>query len=171
MARSAGIDDVELLFVGREANTVGLIHVAGDDGGFARFRVETINDGGQLEGSFVAFVIGHDAVARVSEPDGTVGMHREIVGGVELFALNSVYQHGDGAIVFGARQAARVVLAGEQPALTIAIVTIAVVRGAAKDADFSGVFEPTQDAVVGDVAPKKIAAVAEPHGPFRPAKP
>jgi len=120
MARGPGIHDVELLFVGREANTVGLIHVAGDDGGFARFGVKAVNDGGQLKRGFVAFVIGHDAVAGIGEPDGTVGMHGEIVGGVGLFALKSVYQHGDGAVVFGARQAARVVLAGEQPALAVA---------------------------------------------------
>src|SRR6266487_1165639 len=137
MAGSAGIDDVEFFFVGREANTVGLIHVAGNDGGLARFRVEPVNDGGQLKRSFVAFVIGHDAVAGISEPDGAVGMHREIVGSVELFALKSVYQHGDGAVVFGARHAARVVLAGEQPALAVAAVAVAVVRGATEDANFS----------------------------------
>ncbi len=118
----------------------------------------------------MAFVIGHDAVARVGEPDGTVGMHREVVGGVELFALKSVYQHGDGPVVFGARHAARIMLASEQPALTVAVVAIAVVRGATEDTNFSRVLEPAQDAVVGDVAPEKIAAVAKPHGAFQPAR-
>src|SRR5260370_25843655 len=55
MARGAGIHDAELFFVEREANAVGLIHIAGDDGGFARFRIEAVHDGRQLEGSFVTF--------------------------------------------------------------------------------------------------------------------
>ena len=61
-------------------------------------------------------------------------------------------------------------LARKQPSLPVAIVAIAVIRGAAENADFSGVLEPSQDAVVGDVTPEKIAAVAKPHGPFRPAR-
>src|SRR4029077_2054838 len=57
-----------------------------------------------------------------------------------------------------------------QPALSIAVVAIAVVRGAAEDADFSGVLEPAQDTVVGYVAPEKIPAVPEPGRSFRPAR-
>src|SRR5258708_20979359 len=48
MARGAGIHDVELFFVGGEADAVGLIHVAGDDGGLARLGVEAVTNGCQL---------------------------------------------------------------------------------------------------------------------------
>jgi hypothetical protein len=62
------------------------------------------------------------------------------------------------------------VFAGEQVALAIAIIAVAIVRGRPEHADFSGVFEPTQHAIVGNVAEKKIAAIGEPDGAFSPAR-
>ncbi len=60
-------------------------------------------------------------------------------------------------------------LAGKQAALPVAEVAIAVVRRAAEDADFSGVFKPSKHAVVGNVAEKEIAAIAKPDRAFGPA--
>jgi len=167
---SAGIDDVEKLFVRRKTKAVGLVHVGGDDGDFARFGIETIDDGGYFEGRFVAFVIGHDAVAGIAKPDGAVGMRDDVVGSVEFFALVIVHQNRDGAVVLGTRDAARIVFAGEQAALSVAVIAIAVVGRTAKNADFSRVFEPSQHAVVGNIAEQKITAITEPNGALGPAR-
>jgi len=61
-------------------------------------------------------------------------------------------------------------LAGEKSSLAVAIVAIAVIGRTAKHADFSGVLEPTQDAIVRNVAEQQVAPVAKPHGPLRPAR-
>src|SRR5215468_1790378 len=168
---NTGVDDVEFLLVGRKTKSVGLVHIAGDNGGLARVRVQAVEVGGQFEGRFVAFVIGHDAVARICEPDGAIGMDHEVVRSVELLALKAIDENGDGAVVFGARDATGIVLASEKSSLAVAIVAIAVIGRTAKHADFSGVLEPAQDAIVRDVAEQQVAPVAKPHGPLRPARP
>src|SRR3546814_17019339 len=63
--------------------------------------------------------------------------------------------------LFGARDAARQVLAGDQPALAVARIAIGVVRRLAELADGAGFFFPLHDAVVGDVAPQQEAARSE----------
>src|SRR5208282_360820 len=170
MFGDTGIDDVEKFFVGRKADAVGLVHVGGNDSDVACFGIEAVDNGGKFEGGFVALVIGHDAVTGVGEPDCAVGMNGEIVGSVELFALIAVHQNRDRAVRFGARYAAGVVFAGEQAALAVAKVAVAVIRRAAKNGDFVGVFEPAEHAVVRNVAEEKVAAVAEPDGAFGPAR-
>ena len=167
---SAGVHDVEFFFVGREANAVGLVHVGGDDGDFARLGIEAVDDGGEFEGGFVAFVVGHDAIAGIGEPNGAVGMDGEVVGGVEMLALKIVHEDGDGAVVLGARKAAGIVFASEEAALAVAVVAVAVVGGIAERCDFAGVSVPAEDAIVGNVAPQKIVAVAEPDRAFGPAR-
>ena len=92
------------------------------------------------------------------------------LGALSFLPWIVVDQHGDRAVVFGAGDAAGVVLAGEQAALAIAQVAVAVIRWPAEDADLSGIFEPAQDAVVGDVAEEQIAAVAKPYGALGPAR-
>ena len=82
---------------------------------------------------------------------------------------NLSHQHGDGAVVLGARDAARVVLAGDEAALAVAGVAVGVVGGLAEYADRAGLLLPAHDAVVGDVAPQQVAAVAEPGRPLAPA--
>ena len=69
------------------------------------------------------------------------------------------------AVVLGARDPPRVVLAGEQPALAVAGVAVGEVRRLAEDADRAGLLVPLHDAVVRDVAPEQVAAVAEPNRP------
>src|SRR6266567_6904509 len=97
-------------------------------------------------------------------------MHRQVIRRVELLVLESVHQHGNGAVVFGSRNPTRVVLAGDETALPIASSAIAIVRGISEDADFPGLLEPSQHAIVGDVTPDEIAAVREPHGSLRPTR-
>src|SRR5262249_33874434 len=99
-----------------------------------------------------------------------IGMHDDVVWGVESLALEAVDQHGDAAVVLGAGHASSAVLTGDQPALVIASVAVAVVGWAAEDADSPGLLAPTQHAVVRDVAPQQVAAIAEPDRPFGPAE-
>src|SRR4051812_21945244 len=72
--------------------------------------------------------------------------------------------------MFGARDAPRPVLAGDEPSLPVARVAVGEVGGLAEDADRAGFLVPTHDPLVGDVAPEKRARVAQPHGSFAPAK-
>src|SRR6185437_6842550 len=60
-------------------------------------------------------------------------------------------------------------LARDQPSLPVTRVAVRVVGGLAIDADSAGFLFPFQYAVVGDVAPQQIAAIAEIHRSFRPA--
>src|SRR6185436_14275448 len=69
-----------------------------------------------------------------------------------------------------ARDPASVVLAGDEPALAVASVAVGVVGGLAEDADRARLLLPAHDAVVGDVAPQEVAAVAEPHWALVPAR-
>src|SRR5580692_2744440 len=61
-------------------------------------------------------------------------------------------------------------LATDKAPLTIARMAVRVVRRLAEGADVARRFVPAQDAVVRDIAPQQIAAVAEPDRPLRPAR-
>src|SRR6266567_5875319 len=61
-------------------------------------------------------------------------------------------------------------LAGDEPAFTVARVPVGVVRWRTIDADMTVVLRPAHDAIVRDVAPQKIAPIAEVNRPFRPAQ-
>jgi hypothetical protein len=52
-------------------------------------------------------------------------------------------------------------LAGDQAAAAVAGVAVGVVGGLAEDRDVARFLVPAQDAVVGDVAPQEVTAVAE----------
>ena len=78
----------------------------------------------------VAFIGAVDAVAGIGEPDRAVARHHDVVRRIQRFALVTVEQHGDAAVVLGAGDAAGVVLAGDQPAFAIAGVAVGVVRRA-----------------------------------------
>src|SRR5271156_6077460 len=81
-----------------------------------------------------------------------------------------VENDGDRAIIFGAGDPSPLVLAGDEPPLAVAGVAVRVVRRLAKNADRAGFFVPAHDAIIGDVAPQQVTAVAEPDRPFGPAK-
>src|SRR6516225_6914262 len=92
---STGVNNVEFLLVRREAEAVGLIHIVGNDGGLAGVRVKAVDIGWQFERRFVTFVIGHDPVTWIREPDGPVRMDHKVVGSVELLALKAIDEDGD----------------------------------------------------------------------------
>jgi hypothetical protein len=108
-------------------------------------------------------VVAARAGAVVAEPDRAIRLHHNVIGTGEPLALETVGEQGDGAIIFGAGEVLRVVLAGDQPPLAVTRVAIGVVRLLTKHADTGVGFVPPQDAVAGDVAEQQIAAVAEPH--------
>ena len=74
------------------------------------------------------------------------------------------------AVVLGARHAPRAVLAAQQAALAVARVAVGEVGGLAERAHGAGLLVPAHHAVVGDVAPQQVAAVAEPHRALGPAE-
>src|SRR6266446_4937744 len=102
----------------------------------------------------MALVIAEDAELRIGEPDRAVGFHHHVVWRVEPLALVAVADHRDRAVIFGAGDAPRVMLAGDEPALAVAGVAVGVVRWLAEDADRAGLLVPAHDPVVRDVAPQ-----------------
>ena len=126
--------------------------------------------GRQLRHGLVALIVAQNSVAGIRKPDVPVRMHHHVVGCVESLALIGVHQNGDASIVLGAGHPSRCVLTGDQPALPVARVAVAVVGWAAKDADRSGFLGPAQHAVVGDITPDEIAAIAKPDRPLGPAR-
>src|SRR5438309_1689279 len=166
----AGLDDVEPGLVGREGEAVGPVDVARDNRELLRLRVPAVDVGRQLRLGDVSFVVAEDAERRIGEPDRAVRLAHDVVRRVERLAVVAVGDHADRAVVLGARHAPRVVLAGEQPPLAVARIAVGVVRGLAEYADRAGFLLPLHDAVVRDVAPQKVAAVAEPHRTLVPAR-
>jgi hypothetical protein len=97
-------------------------------------------------------------------------MGHDVVGRVELLALEGISQHGRRAIELVAHDTPRQVLARKLAALEVEGVAVAVVRRAAEDADAAVVLDPAQLAIVGDVAPHEIAALRVPRRSFRPQR-
>ena len=59
--------------------------------------------------------------------------------------------------------------AGDQAALAVAGMSVAVVGRVAEDGHRATFLAPAHNAVVGDVAPQQKAPIAKPDRPFRPA--
>src|SRR5207245_2335288 len=94
----------------------------------------------------------------------------DIVGGVELFAVEAVHQNGPGAVVFAAAHPAGVVLAGDQPALAVTRVTVGVSGLGLEHAYVTVILDPAQHAVIRDIAPKKAAPIPHPTWTFVPQR-
>src|SRR4029453_12726918 len=89
---------------------------------------------------------------------------------MERLAVELVDQHRDRAVVFGAGEAACIVLAGDQPALAVARQTVRVVRRLAKHGGTPRRLVPAHDSVVENVTPQESARVAEPDRSLAPAR-
>src|SRR5262249_38217958 len=103
------------------------------------------------------------AIGRIGEPVAAVGMGHHVVWRVELLAVERIGQHGGRAVELIAHDTARQVFARKLPALEVEGVAVAIVRRAAEEAHPSVILEPAQLAVVGDVAPYKVATLAIPR--------
>ena len=116
------------------------------------------------------FPVAEDAEWRIGEPDRVVRLHHDVVRRIETLALETVGEHGDLAVLLGARDAARHrVLAGDEASLPVAGVAVGEIGRAAEHRDAAVLFVVLHDPVVGDVAPQQISAIREIGGPFRPA--
>src|SRR5262245_9677859 len=59
-------------------------------------------------------------------------------------------------------------LASDKATLAVARIAIRLIRRPTEHADHAGLFVPAHDAIVGSVAPEKIASISEPHRSFTP---
>jgi hypothetical protein len=117
IVRGTGIDDVELLVVGRKAQAVGFVHFVEHHLHLAGLAVDAVYSLFQLHLRARTFVRGQDAIARIGEPDRAIRMDHDIVGRVERLAVPLVGQHGDRAIGLVAHHAPVQMLAGKLAAL------------------------------------------------------
>ncbi len=132
----------------------------------SRLRVQAIDIGRQFGFALYALIVAENSEGRVGEPDAVVAFDHHIVGRVQPLALETVDEDAQGAVVFGACDPARPMLAGDQPALTVARIAVGEVRRPSEHRHRAGLLFPPHDAVVGNVAPQKEAAIPEPDGPF-----
>ncbi len=168
--RAAGVGDIENLLVGREREAVRLDPVADDQGHRPAVRIDAIDvRRADLGFGLVALVVAVDAVGRIGEPDRAIRLDHQVVRRVQLLALEAVGQHGDRAVMLGARHTASAMLAGDEPAFVIGGVAIGVVARLAKYRHRAvGLVEPHQP-VVRNVRPDKIAAGRKVRRPLGPA--
>ena len=164
-----GCNDIQDGFVGGEGQPVRSLDIVRHHRRLAGLPVDPPHGGGNFGVSLLPLVIPADAERRVGEPDGAIGFHHHVIGGVQALALETVHQHRDAAVDLGAGDAPGAVLAGHQPPLAIAGVAVGVPRRLAEHADGPGFLLPFQDAVVGDVAPKQVSAIGDVDRALRPA--
>src|SRR5262249_34541992 len=168
----AGIADIELLLVGREAKPVGLHEVVDDDLDLAGLRIDPVDVLLLLLGRGLdALIKAADAVGRISEPDRTVGGDDRVVRRVQLLAIELVGDDRDRAVELGPRDATAAMLAGDQASLAVDGVAVRVHRRLAVDAEMTVILREAHDAVVRNVAEQDVAAGCEVNRSFRPAHP
>jgi len=97
-------------------------------------------------------------------------MGDDVVGRVEALAIERVGDHRHRAVVLVAHHTPRQMLARDLAALEVEGVAIAVVRRHAEDADLAGIFQPAQLAIVRDIAPHQIPALAAPCRALTPQR-
>src|SRR5258705_7200798 len=170
--REAGIADIELLLVRREAKAVGLQEVIDDNLDITGFRIHPVDVLLFLLGlGFDALVIAADTVGWVAEPDRTVGRDNHVIRRVQLLAIVLVGDDRDRAVEFGPGDPSAAVFASDQASLPIDGVTIRVHRRMAVYADVTVILQETHDAIVGNVAEQYVAASREINWAFGPAEP
>ena len=162
-------DDVNARFVGREGEAVRAAQPFGNDGGAPGAPVDAIDVGRQFRLGPGALVIAGDAENRIGEPHRPVRFDDDIVGRVERLVLEAVANVRDRAVVLGPGDPPHPVLAGDEAPLAVAGVAVGVVRRLPEDRGLAGFLVPSEDAVVGNVAPQHAPLIADPHRAFAPA--
>ena len=82
VAWGAGVGDVELGFVFREAEAVWFVEVFGDGLELLRLGVVAVDVVAGLD-----FLTLAEAIVGIGKPEGAVGLDDDVVGGVEVFAF------------------------------------------------------------------------------------
>ena len=126
-------------------------------------------DSGPARHIGMAFAEGR-AGARIGEPDAAIGVGRNIIGGIQVLALEPVGYHGHGAVQLPAYHAAEIMLAGKLTALEIEAIAVAVVGRLAERHDLAGLPDVAILGIALHIAEQKIYAFARPRGAFGPKK-
>ena len=167
----AGVADIELLLVGREAKAVGLDEVVDHHLDVTGFRIDPVDVFLVLLGvGLDALIKAADAVGWIAEPDRAVGGDHRVVRRVELLAVELVGDDRDRAVEFGPGDPPAAMLAGDQASFPIDGVAVRVHRRLAVDADVTVVLRKAHDAVVGNVAEQHVAAGREVDRSLGPAE-
>src|SRR3981189_1510111 len=127
--REAGVADIELLLVRREAKAVGLHEVIDDNLDITGFRIHPVDVFlFLLRLGFDALVIAADTVGWVPEPDRIIGSDNQVVRRVQLLAIVLVGDDGARAVDFRPGDPSAAVFASEQASLPINGVAVRVHR-------------------------------------------
>jgi len=110
---AAEIIDIDHTFIGREGEPVGKDHIVEEERDRAEIRRDTINAGvGE-----VPLLRGERARPRIGKINRAVRLDDDIVWPVEAPALEAIGDHRYRAVMLLTRDAAGLVLAGQQPTL------------------------------------------------------
>src|SRR5882724_11938046 len=170
--REAGVADIELLLVRREAKAVGLHEVIDDNLDVTRFRIYPVDVFlFLLRVGFDALIITADAVGWIGEIDRIIGSDNHVVRRVQFLAIVLVGDDGDRTVEFGPGDPSAAVFASEQASLPINGVAVRVHRWLAVYAEVTVILREAHDAVVGNVAEQHVAASREVNRSLRPAEP
>ncbi len=171
LVRRAGVGDIEIFLVGRKGDAVRSNHIGDDRGDLAGLGVDPIDLAAvDLLRGAISFVVGVDAVGGVGEPDGVVGLHHDVIGRIQPSAVPLFRDDGNRAVDFGSGDAAREMLAGDQPALIVDGVAVRIIGGLAEDRDVARRLDEPHHAIVRNVRPDEIAARGEPGRAFGPTR-
>ena len=114
--------------------------------------------------------MGKDTVSRIGKPDMSIRMNNSIVGGIEAFALEGVYEDSNRSVIFGTCDTSCAVFTTDKPTLPIARMSIGVVSGFAINAHHARGFLPFQNTVVWNITPKEVSTITEPDGSLCPTR-
>ena len=110
----AGVDHVKFFEVRRKAKAIRSANFAfGDHRQFTGLTVDAIDPRRQFKFRFVAFIRAEDAVARIGEPNGTIGVNGCIIRRVEFFAVKTIGENSPRTVILTATNAASVMLHGD----------------------------------------------------------
>src|SRR4051795_13713992 len=170
--REAGVADIELLLVRREAKPVGLYEVINDNLDVTGFRIDAVDVMlFLLRLGLDALIIAADAVDWVAEPDRTIGSDDRVVRRIQFLAIVLVGDDGDRAVEFGPGDSPAAVFARDQTSFAIDGVAVRVHRRLAIDADVTVILREAHDAVVGNVREQHVAAGRKVNRSLGPAEP
>ena len=170
--RLAGVGDVEKRLVRREREAVGSNAIARDGLEFARRGVQPEDQGLlDLAPGEHALVKAIDAVGRIGEPDRAVGLHDDIVGRVQPFAVELRRESAPHSVVVETRNAPPEMLAGHHAPLVIKCVPVLIAAGRLEHTDRRIILDKPQHAIVRNVGPQHLPGGRNVHRPFRPSAP
>ena len=170
---SPGIGDVKLGIVWAETKPVWLEDLIGDLADFSGLRVYSVNrflldrhHASRIRS--VSLVVHQTAITGIRKPNPPVRMHHDVIGRVEFLPAKTIGQDGRLAITFIPDDSPVPMFAGKLPPLEVKGVSIAVSTGLSKVVHPAIVLNPSQLAIIGNVAPDQVLSYAVPSRPLGP---